>query len=437
MPPAQESHSSSSLWPDPPNPQLLLGSCGHLDPNWVKPTAHLRTPCCPLPLLSLLLSPLLPPTVPFSSVTIARFKILSQTSSVPNLPVPSLALRIKAVFVLCGSCHFSDVIFLLSTSRSLPPRPLTLPQTRQIPSGLRTFAYALRFTWVPFPSSPYSTFLPGLSSCVTSPGRLPHPPWLCPLQPLSLPLLYYILHGSKHHFLNLLHVPLLPAYKAPMSWAGSASVRSSLPPRHAFFGGMGPSPCTPCPCRYYRIAAFTHHSYSMQAADVLYDCLPLYHSAGTTGKLGRGRGRGIGDPSLSPLSAGNIIGVGQCLIYGLTVVLRKKFSASRFWDDCVKYNCTVRPRPLSHLQPSAHPPKYMALNASQGLGGAGRGQSVLLCSRPSPRLNLQHVNSLEPHSCLGARKGVIPILQVEKLRLLIGHRLPEILKVLPSLLPVP
>lgn len=37
------------------------------------------------------------------------------------------------------------------------------------------------------------------------------------------------------------------------------------------------------------------------------------------------------------------MGVGQCLIYGLTVVLRKKFSASRFWDDCVKYNCTVSP----------------------------------------------------------------------------------------------
>ncbi|XP_016013268.1 long-chain fatty acid transport protein 1 [Rousettus aegyptiacus] len=69
--------------------------------------------------------------------------------------------------------------------------------------------------------------------------------------------------------------------------------------------------------RYYRIAAFGHHAYSMQAADVLYDCLPLYHTAG------------------------NIMGVGQCLIYGLTVVLRKKFSASRFWDDCVKYNCTV------------------------------------------------------------------------------------------------
>ncbi|XP_055975756.1 long-chain fatty acid transport protein 1 [Sorex fumeus] len=69
--------------------------------------------------------------------------------------------------------------------------------------------------------------------------------------------------------------------------------------------------------RYYRIAAFGHHAYSMNQADVLYNCLPLYHSAG------------------------NIMGVGQCLLYGQTVVLRKKFSASRFWDDCVQFNCTV------------------------------------------------------------------------------------------------
>lgn len=26
----------------------------------------------------------------------------------------------------------------------------------------------------------------------------------------------------------------------------------------------------------------------------------------------------------------------------MTVVIRKKFSASHFWEDCVKYNCTVR-----------------------------------------------------------------------------------------------
>ncbi|XP_033480303.2 long-chain fatty acid transport protein 1-like [Epinephelus lanceolatus] len=69
--------------------------------------------------------------------------------------------------------------------------------------------------------------------------------------------------------------------------------------------------------RYYRIAAFGFHSFGLRHDDIIYNCLPLYHSAGT------------------------IMGLGQCLLFGLTVVVRRKFSASRFWDDCVKYNCTV------------------------------------------------------------------------------------------------
>uniref|UniRef100_A0A8C7YWR8 Arachidonate--CoA ligase n=1 Tax=Oryzias sinensis TaxID=183150 RepID=A0A8C7YWR8_9TELE len=69
--------------------------------------------------------------------------------------------------------------------------------------------------------------------------------------------------------------------------------------------------------RYYRIAAFGYYAFRMRTEDIIYDCLPLYHSAG------------------------NILGVGQCLIHGLTVVVKRKFSASRFWDDCIKYNCTV------------------------------------------------------------------------------------------------
>lgn len=32
------------------------------------------------------------------------------------------------------------------------------------------------------------------------------------------------------------------------------------------------------------------------------------------------------------------------MLQGMTIVIRKKFSASHFWEDCVKYNCTVRPR---------------------------------------------------------------------------------------------
>uniref|UniRef100_A0A8C9WA57 Very long-chain fatty acid transport protein n=1 Tax=Scleropages formosus TaxID=113540 RepID=A0A8C9WA57_SCLFO len=69
--------------------------------------------------------------------------------------------------------------------------------------------------------------------------------------------------------------------------------------------------------RYYRIAAFGYYAFRIRPDDIIYDCLPLYHSAG------------------------NIMGVGQCLLYGLTVVVKKKFSASRFWEDCIKYNCTV------------------------------------------------------------------------------------------------
>lgn len=35
------------------------------------------------------------------------------------------------------------------------------------------------------------------------------------------------------------------------------------------------------------------------------------------------------------------MGMGQCVLFGMTVVLRRKFSASRFWEDCVKHQCTV------------------------------------------------------------------------------------------------
>ncbi|NWI15875.1 S27A4 protein, partial [Crypturellus soui] len=70
-------------------------------------------------------------------------------------------------------------------------------------------------------------------------------------------------------------------------------------------------------CRYFRMSKLVYYGFRMRSDDVLYDCLPLYHAAG------------------------NIVGIGQCLLNGMTVVIRKKFSASHFWEDCVKYNCTI------------------------------------------------------------------------------------------------
>ena len=53
------------------------------------------------------------------------------------------------------------------------------------------------------------------------------------------------------------------------------------------------------------------------AADRLYCVLPLYHSAG------------------------GVLGVGSCWHAGSTLVLRRKFSASKFWEDCCVHQVTV------------------------------------------------------------------------------------------------
>jgi solute carrier family 27 fatty acid transporter 1/4 len=56
----------------------------------------------------------------------------------------------------------------------------------------------------------------------------------------------------------------------------------------------------------------------LRRSDVLYLTLPQYHNnAGT-------------------------MGTAQAVLFGTSLALRDKFSASNFWDDCIKYKCTVR-----------------------------------------------------------------------------------------------
>ncbi len=57
--------------------------------------------------------------------------------------------------------------------------------------------------------------------------------------------------------------------------------------------------------------------FGVRPDDVVYVSLPLYHTSGFA------------------------IGIALMLFRGCTVVIRKKFSASNFWDDCVHYKCTV------------------------------------------------------------------------------------------------
>ena len=55
----------------------------------------------------------------------------------------------------------------------------------------------------------------------------------------------------------------------------------------------------------------------VQPEDRLYDCLPLYHSTG------------------------GIVAIGAMLVRGGSVLIRERFSASRFWDDVVEGDCTI------------------------------------------------------------------------------------------------
>ncbi|HWT30809.1 MAG TPA: AMP-binding protein, partial [Propylenella sp.] len=55
----------------------------------------------------------------------------------------------------------------------------------------------------------------------------------------------------------------------------------------------------------------------MTKDDRIYVCLPLYHTSG------------------------GVLAAGAALTAGACVVIREKFSASTFWDDIVRYDCTV------------------------------------------------------------------------------------------------
>ncbi len=54
-----------------------------------------------------------------------------------------------------------------------------------------------------------------------------------------------------------------------------------------------------------------------QPEDRLYDCLPMYHSTG------------------------GVVAIGAMLVRGGSVLIRARFSASRFWDDVVDGKCTI------------------------------------------------------------------------------------------------
>ncbi|CAF4767741.1 unnamed protein product [Pieris macdunnoughi] len=68
--------------------------------------------------------------------------------------------------------------------------------------------------------------------------------------------------------------------------------------------------------RFIFMVAGLHHM-RLNSSDVVYCSLPLYHTAG------------------------GVVSVGQALVFGCTVILKPKFSASQFFPDCAKYKATA------------------------------------------------------------------------------------------------
>uniref|UniRef100_A0AC35U9L4 AMP-binding domain-containing protein n=1 Tax=Rhabditophanes sp. KR3021 TaxID=114890 RepID=A0AC35U9L4_9BILA len=69
--------------------------------------------------------------------------------------------------------------------------------------------------------------------------------------------------------------------------------------------------------RYYSMVMGSRKSFGILDSDRIYISMPMYHTAA------------------------GILGIGQVLCMGNSCAIREKFSASNFWKDCVKYECTA------------------------------------------------------------------------------------------------
>ncbi|XP_042330643.1 very long-chain acyl-CoA synthetase-like [Sceloporus undulatus] len=106
------------------------------------------------------------------------------------------------------------------------------------------------------------------------------------------------------------------AEPVPVSFRANVSVKSiSL---YIFTSGTTGLPkAAVIPQRKLSISSHLFRNRGLHSSDIIYTPLPLYHSTAL------------------------LIGIGGCIDIGATCVLRSKFSASHFWNDCRRYHVTV------------------------------------------------------------------------------------------------
>jgi len=129
-----------------------------------------------------------------------------------------------------------------------------------------------------------------------------------------------------------------------------------------------------------------------QPTDRMYNCLPMYHSVG-----------GVQVP-------------GSILVSGGTVVIREKFSASQFWNDIVRWDCTLFQyigelcRYLLHATPATHSIDHRIRMA------CGNGLASEVWDTFKERFRISHIFEF-----YAATEGGVALFNIEGKRGAIGH----------------
>jgi fatty-acyl-CoA synthase len=131
----------------------------------------------------------------------------------------------------------------------------------------------------------------------------------------------------------------------------------------------------------------------VQPTDRMYNCLPMYHSVG-----------GIQVP-------------GATLVGGGSVVIRDKFSASQFWDDIVRWDCTI----FQYIGELCRYLLHSRTSSSTGFNhrirmACGNGLSPEIWDRFRESFRIPHIFEF-----YAATEGVVSLFNIEGKRGAIGH----------------
>ena len=127
------------------------------------------------------------------------------------------------------------------------------------------------------------------------------------------------LHGAAAEPYPRIDLAVEHLSAAPLSGAERPSVILSDPALLIYTSGTTGLPKA-AHVSHHRVMMWSHWFAGMTDArpdDRLYNCLPMYHSVG------------------------GVVATGSVLVAGGSVVLRERFSASRFWTDIAAWDCTL------------------------------------------------------------------------------------------------